>query len=216
MNWTKYLVEFIGSFFIVSTVGMTIIRPGDAGNLAPLAIGSVLMVMVYAGRHVSGAHYNPAVTLAMFVRGKCPMADVMPYMVMQILGAVAASYLVMFIKSFPPMTPAVIDNPAKVLLVEFVFTFAFCYVFLNVTTSEATAGNSYFGLAIGFTVTAGMYAVGPVSIGVFNPAVAVGIAILGVTLQINLWIYVAASLAAAIVAAISFKLINSGNQTDTS
>jgi aquaporin Z len=210
MNWNKYLVEFIGTFFLVATIGFTTIKPGDAGALAPLAIGSALMVMVYAGGHVSGAHYNPAVTLAVYLRGKCPIADVVPYMAMQIIGAVAASFCVMFIKGHPPMTPATIDNVAIVLLAEFVFTFALCYVVLNVATAEGTAGNSFYGLAIGFTVLAGAFAVGPVSGGVFNPAVAVGIAIMGITAQVNLWVYLVAAFAAAVVAAVAFKIINGG------
>lgn len=210
MNWHKYLVEFIGTFFLVGTFGCAVVRPKDAGDLAPIAIGSMLMAMVYAGAHVSGAHYNPAVTLAVYFRGKFPIADVVPYVVMQVLGAVAGSYFVFFIKGFPPMIPATINNYAVVLLAEFVFTFAWCYVFLNVTTTEATAGNSYYGLAIGGTFMAGAFAVGPVSGGVFNPAVAVGIAIMGLTAQINIWIYLVANFAAAIVAAMAFRIINGG------
>ena len=73
----RYAVELIGTFFLVLTIGMTVIEPG-AGTLAPLAIGSALMVMVYAGGHISGAHYNPAVTLAVWMRGRCAAADVPP------------------------------------------------------------------------------------------------------------------------------------------
>ena len=98
MSLNKYLVEFIGTFFLVLTIGMTVISPGDAGNLAPLAIGGVLMVMIFAGGHISGAHYNPAVTLAVFLRGKCPAKDVAPYIVSQLIAAAVASSLVLFLK----------------------------------------------------------------------------------------------------------------------
>ena len=101
----KYLVEFIGTFFLVLTVGMCVIDP-SAGNLAPLAIGSALMIMVYAGGHVSGGHYNPAVTLAVWLRGRCPTKDVLPYWVAQILGALAASAVVLFLKGDTMATPA--------------------------------------------------------------------------------------------------------------
>src|SRR3712207_9097107 len=82
----KYLTEFIGTFFLVLTIGLTVIEPG-AGSLAPLAIGPVLTVMVYAGGHVSGAHYNPVVTLAVRLRGHPPGRDVLPYMGRQVPAA---------------------------------------------------------------------------------------------------------------------------------
>ena len=207
MNWTKYLVEFIGTFFLVATIGFTVLKPGDAGNLAPLAIGSVLMVMVFAGGHVSGAHYNPAVTLAVTIRGKCPAVDVVPYMVCQVAGAVAASVIVGFLKGGGATEPG---NPVVVnaLLAEFLYTFALCYVVLNVATAKGTSGNSFYGLAIGFTVMAGAFAVGPISGGVFNPAVAVGITVMGLSKVANIWIFLVANFAAAIVAALAFKAIN--------
>src|SRR5258707_14845425 len=94
----KYLAEFIGTFFLVFTIGMTVVAPG-AGNLAPLAIGCALMVMVYAGGHVSGAHYNPAVTLAVWLRGKCPAADVGPYVVAQVPAPTRAAFAVKALKT---------------------------------------------------------------------------------------------------------------------
>ena len=203
----KYLVEFIGTFFLVTTIGMTVIDPGGAGNLAPLAIGSVLMVMIYAGGHVSGAHYNPAVTLAVFLRGRCPAKDVPGYIVAQVAGAAAAAGLVLFMKNSPTVTPSTPDV-VRAFVAEFVFTFALCYVVLNVATSKKTSGNSNYGLAIGFTVLAGAFAVGPVSGGVFNPAVAVGITVMGLSTVANIWIYLAANFAASVAAATVFKLIN--------
>ena len=112
-----------------------------SGVIAPLAIGAILMVMIYAGGHVSGAHYNPAVTLAVFMRGKCPAADVVPYMVAQIAGAVTAAAAVMFIKTGEPVAPFY-AKVAPALAAELLFTFALCYVVLNVATARATSGNS--------------------------------------------------------------------------
>lgn len=203
----KWLVEFIGTFFLVATIGSTVLAPGDAGNLAPLAIGAVLMVMIFAGGHVSGAHYNPAVTLAVFLRGKCPAADVVPYVVAQVLGATAAAFVVLFIKGTPAATALQPDIP-KALLAEFLYTFALCYVVLNVATAKGTSGNSFYGLAIGFTVLSGAYSVGAVSGGVFNPAVAVGITILGLSQVANVWIYLVANFAAGVTAAAVFRFIN--------
>lgn len=202
----KYLVEFIGTFFLVLTIGLVVLEPG-AGAMAPIAIGSVLMVMVYAGGHVSGAHYNPAVTLAVWMRGRCPMEDVLPYVVAQLLGSAAAAAVVLFMKSNPPVQAA---NPdiLRALLAEFLFTFALCFVILNVATSRNTSGNSYFGLAIGFTVLAGAYAVGAVSGGAFNPAVAVGITVLGLSSIGHIWIFLVGNFAGGAVAALAFRVIN--------
>jgi aquaporin Z len=203
----KYLVEFIGTFFLVLTIGCTTIAPDTAGVMAPLAIGSVLMVMIFAGGHVSGAHYNPAVTLAVFLRGKCPAGDVIPYIVAQVVAAGVAAGIVRFLKGNPAVTPLEPDV-MKALAAEFLFTFALCYVVLNVATAKATSGNSFYGLAIGFTVLAGAYSVGAISGGAFNPAVAVGATILGSFALKNIWIYLIANFAAAAAAAYWFKGIH--------
>jgi aquaporin Z len=202
----KYLTEFIGTFFLVLTVGLTVIEPG-AGTLAPLAIGSVLMVMVYAGGHVSGGHYNPAVTLAVWIRGKHPTGEVLPYMGVQVLGAIVAGLLVAIFKPTSGVTAA---HPAilAAFLAELVFTFALAYVVLNVATAEETSGNSYFGLAIGFTVLVGAFAVGAISGGAFNPAVAVGISLMGLSSWVNIWIFLVSELLGGALAAYAFKAIH--------
>jgi len=208
MKPAKLLVEFLGVFFLVLTIGMTVIDPGGAGAMAPLAIASVLMVMVYAGGHVSGAHYNPAVTIAVFLRGKCPASDVVPYIIAQCAAAAAAGALVLFLKQGETITPMVLTT-VPALLAEFLFTFALAFVVLNVATTKSTAGNSYYGLAIGFTVLAGAYAVGGVSGGAFNPAVGAGPLLLrsliGESGIQNLWLYVAGPLLGGIVAALVFR-----------
>jgi aquaporin Z len=205
----KYVVEFVGTFFLVFTIGNVVIEPG-AGNLAPLAIGAALMVMVFAGGHISGAHYNPAVTLAVFLRGKCDAKDVLPYVVAQIAAAAAAAGLVLYLKGpDAPIRPMDISAILpKVILAETLFTFALAFVVLNVATAKGTQGNSFYGLAIGFTVTAGAFAVGGISGGVFNPAVAVGISIMGLSLWQNIWVYLAANLVGGALAAIVFKFVN--------
>jgi aquaporin Z len=202
----KYLVEFIGTFFLVLTIGMTVIDPG-ATALAPLAIGSALMIMVYAGGHVSGGHYNPAVTLAVWLRGRCPTADVLPYWVSQIIGAFAAAGLALYLKGDSTATPGEI-KVVPALLAEFVGTFALAYVVLNVATAKGTAGNSNYGLAIGFTVMTMAFALGGISGGAFNPAVAVGITIMHLAKTANLWIYFVANFAAGALAALVFKFVN--------
>lgn len=219
MNVRALLAELIGTFFLVFTIGMTVINPSDymqdlipdpgLGGFAPIAIGVVLMVMVFAGGHISGAHYNPAVTLGVLLRGKTDIATAAGYWVVQVLGAVLAWLAVTALKPGMPPTPRLAHlHVGSALLAEFLFTFALVYVVLNVATAAETEGNSYFGLAIGFTVMAGAFAVGGVSGGAFNPAVAVGASLMNIFAWSNIWIYLAADLAAGAAAAGVFRYLH--------
>jgi len=207
----RYLTEMIGAFFLVLTVGLTVLSGSD---LAPLAIGSSLMVMVYMGGHISGGHYNPAVTLAVWMRGKLGAGDVAPYMASQIVGALLAAWAVLLMtgSSFAP-APAPDAGLVAVLLAEILFTFALCLVVLNVATDEATAGNSYYGLAIGFTVMVGAFAAGGISGGAFNPAVGIGPividALFGGGSFGDIWIYVVGPLAGGALAALAYRVQHS-------
>ena len=149
----KYITEFIGTFFLVLTIGLT-------GN--PLAIGAALMVMIYAGGHISGGHYNPAVTLAVLIRGRISISDAMVYMGSQLAGAIAAALVVGIYKQAPAEAMQSLDT-TKAIVAEAIGTFALAYVVLNVATAKGNAGNSYFGLAIGFTVMAMAFAFGEYS-----------------------------------------------------
>src|SRR6185312_8678298 len=200
----KLLVEFIGTFFLVFVISLS----GD-----PLAIGSVLMVMVYMGGHVSGAHYNPAVTLAVMMRGKIGGAEARNYMLAQLGGAIVAALFYHFItgRTFAPM-PNTGINILKPLFIEGAFTFALASVVLNVATSKNTAGNSFYGLAIGFTVFAAAVSGGAISGGAFNPAVGAGpilvSALLGIGTLKYIWIYLVGPFAGGAVAAWVFKYLN--------
>lgn len=202
----NYIMEFIGTFFLVLVVGLTVIGSGT-GLLAPLAIGSVLMVMVYAGGHISGAHYNPAVTLAVWMRGKCPTKDIVPYWVAQIVAGIVAALLVNKYEA-DAVVRTMEPHMLRALLNEFLFTFALCYVVLSVATSPKTAGNSYFGLAIGFTLMVGAFAGGSISGGAYNPAVAVGITIMGLSAVANIWIFIVGNLLGGAAAALLYKYLN--------
>ncbi len=169
---SRYVTELVGTFFLVLTIGLMVL---NGTPMAPIAIGSVLMAMVYMGGHISGAHYNPAVSVAILIRGKMKARDLIPYVTAQLIGAILASLAVMVIvgDTFAP-APDPDAGLVVVLLSEGLFTFALSLVVLNVATDDATAGNSYYGLAIGFTVLVGTFAVGGISGGVFNPAVGTG------------------------------------------
>jgi len=202
----KYATELIGTFFLVFTVGCTVIA-GSPRVIPALAIGASLMVMVFAGGHISGGHYNPAVTFGVWLRGKLPASDVVPYWIAQVIGAFLAAAAVGVLTAgadVKPFMPAV--GPA--LLAEFLFTFALVYVVLNVATAKGTAGNSFYGLAIGMTVMTGAFAVGSISGGAFNPAVAIGVTAMGLLAWSNLWIYLVANLLGGAAAAGVFRALN--------
>ena len=203
----KYITEFIGTFFLVLTVGMVVI--GGKGDFAPVAIGSILMVMIFAGGHISGGHYNPAVTLAVFLRGKIAIGDAIPYVIAQIVGAVVASYVVIYLLNDKiPENAVVMVNSVKGLVAEFIGTFALAFVVLNVATAKGTSGNSFYGLAIGFTVLAMAFALGGISGGAFNPAVAVGISLMKLASWSDFWVYLVGCFGGASLAAIVFRICN--------
>lgn len=203
----KYLTEFIGTFFLVLTIGLTVL---GQSAMAPLAIGTSLMIMVYMGGHLSGAHYNPAVTLALAMRKKLPGTEVVPYMVSQVLGAIVASLIVYVImgRTFP-VAPAPTATVVAALLVEVLYTFALALVVLNVACHSATKGNSFYGLAIGFTIATAAFAGGGISGGAFNPAVGIGPTLvhglLGGGSFANLWLYLVGPFAGGALAAFVFK-----------
>jgi aquaporin Z len=202
------VTEFIGTFFLVFTVCLTV--TGEV-PMAPLAIGCSLMVMVYMGGHISGGHYNPAVSLAVVLRGKMPGKDFIPYVVAQVLGAVVAAYLssVIFGRTIP-IAPSANASVMAALLVEILFTFALALVVLNVATHPDVKGNSFYGLAIGFTIVVAAFAGGGISGGAFNPAVGTGItlvhALLGGGSFASWWLYLVGPFAGGALAAVVYKI----------
>ena len=207
----KYITELIGTFFLVLTIGCNVL-----GNnpLAPVAIGAVLMVMIFAGGHISGGHFNPAVTLAVTLRGKCTVGDAIPYVIFQIIGAVAAAFAAKYLYADAASKVAEAATHAKAFatgpafLAELLFTFALAWVVLNAATSKDTAGNSFYGLAIGSTVLVGAFSVGGISGGAFNPAVAIGAGLMGLIQWSNIWVHFAADFLGGALAAIAFKSLS--------
>ena len=213
----KYLTEAIGTFFLVLTIGMT-----GGNDLAPLAIGAALMVMIFMGGHISGAHYNPAVSLGVFLRGKLDVRDLVLYIASQLVGAILAAHAVFVLKqSAMVVAPAANASVFQSLLAEVLFTFALVLVVLNVATAKKTQNNSFYGLAIGFTVLAGAFSVGGISGGAFNPAVGTGPAIVaafvgyrnpvgedikGLEALVNVWLYIIGPCAGGALAAMVFLL----------
>ncbi len=202
----KLLTEFVGTLLFLFAIELAVARAGD---LTPLVIGCALMTMVYMGGHVSGAHYNPAVSLAVLLRGKMTGGEFVQYSTAQILGATVGCLLAVFAtgQSFAPAPGEGVGTGAA-LLVEIVFTFALALVVLNVATAKATSGNSYYGLAIGFTIVVAAFAGGKISGGAFNPAVGIGSTVVhamrGGGSFSHLWLYLVGPLAGGALAALVF------------
>ena len=202
----KYLTEFVGTFFLVLSITLAVITEQP---LAAIAIGGTLMVMIYMGGHISGAHYNPAVSLAAMMRGALPSSDLLPYWGSQIAGAVVAALLGNFIAGGSvAIAPGTGVNIVAALLVEILFTFALALVVLSVATAKKTDGNSFYGLAIGFTVVAGAIAGGGISGGAFNPAVGIGLslgAMIAGTGGGSIWLYIVGPLIGGALASVVFS-----------
>lgn len=198
----KLLTEFLGTFLFMSVIALS----GGAGPLAPLAIGAGLTAMVYMGGHVSGAHYNPAISLAFFLRRRIGGLELGTYWVAQLAGgALAFLFGYLLTGQAGGIHPGRHVYPLSALAVETAFTLALSLVVLNVAATRATQGNSFYGLAIGFTVAAGAFAGGPISGGAFNPAVGFGATLTAATLGSggfgDLWLYVAGPIAGAAIGA---------------
>ena len=203
----KYAVEGIGTFFLVFTV---VVSGLSNSAFTPLAAGAALMVMVYAGGHISGGHYNPAVTLAALWRRRIGLGDAVAYWIVQFAAGVIAAVVARAVVTrgaVPTLHPSG-HALAATAVVEFLFTFALCYVVLNVATSKSQLGNSFFGLAIGFTVLAGAFAVGGISGGAFNPAVSLGAATGGLFAWSTLWVYIVVQAIGGTAAGLTFLALN--------
>ena len=199
----KYLTEFIGTFFLVLIIGL---------SQNPLAIGFGLTVLVYMGAHISGAHYNPAVSFAMLLRKEINSSDFFKYLLSQILGAFAAAFLVANMSSNMLVQPDLQEPVAMILVAELIFTYLLVFVILNVATHPNLDGNSFYGFAIGLTVMAGAFCVGPLSGGVFNPAVSIGPSLVDIITengvsQYFVWYYLTAPIAGSVMAVIHFNYL---------
>lgn len=196
----KVITEFIGTFFLVMGAALE----GKFGAAI------TLMVMIYAGGHISGAHYNPAVSLAVWIRGKLSIGDMIGYWMSQLAGAILAAIVVANIFGVEGASVCAVsdDGMIEALIAEFVGTFALAYVVLNVATAKGTAGNSYYGIAIAGTVLAMAMVIGRFSGGAYNPAVATGLIIQKSFCLSQIWIYLVACFGGAALAGLVFKMNN--------
>ena len=210
----KLITEFIGTFFLCLTVCIAGAF-GLSGQNAPFAIAGTLMVMIYAGAHISGAHYNPAVTISIWIRGACEKSEVAPYAISQLaagsLAALVAANLIVTgdisedypIEMFEPS-----GMGTSIIVSELLFTFALSFVILNVATSKSNEGNGYYGAAIAIVVLAGAVTVGKISLASFNPAVSLSLVVVGKMAAADLWLHFIPQLLGAVAASLVFRWNN--------
>eukprot|EP00747_Dinoflagellata_sp_TGD_P126025 gnl/TRDRNA2_/TRDRNA2_174230_c4_seq70.p1 gnl/TRDRNA2_/TRDRNA2_174230_c4~~gnl/TRDRNA2_/TRDRNA2_174230_c4_seq70.p1 ORF type:complete len:460 (-),score=82.22 gnl/TRDRNA2_/TRDRNA2_174230_c4_seq70:82-1461(-) len=207
-SYAKYLAEFVGTFLLMFTVGCNVITGSPVW--AATSIACVLAVSIYALGGVSGANFNPAVSLALGICNKMPWKEVGVYSVVQIAGGIvggtAAGALMWQVVHLEPLKPY---TWLQAGIVELLYTSMLCFVVLNVACSKQHAGkHQFYGLAIGFVIVAGGYAGGHISMGCFNPAVAFGIDAPSASLGFG-WclVYTGFELTGAVLAALLFKVV---------
>ena len=204
----KYIVEFIGTFFLSLTVCMTSI--GASSEVTPIAIGAILLAFTYGGGYISGAHYNPAVTLAVWLKGKIETRDALFYMLAQVLASVAAALMVkyLFLANIGGWKSVIVSSSVSALAAEIVGTFGLCWVFLNVAVSRSVEGNNYYGLAIGFTLLCLTVSLGGISGGAFNPAIALGMSVAEKFSWGHWWVYLGGGFIGGALASTLYKYVN--------
>ena len=199
------IVEFIGTFFLAFSVCVAV-GGGIASGFAPMAVFAILAAMIYAGGHISGAAYNPAVSIGLWLRKRLTGKQCVAYIGVQVLAGVLAALFADAIPSLNLEATAMEVSLSTALAVEFLFTAALVWTVLSVATSAKTAGNSYYGFAIAAVVLSGALLVGPVSSAVFNPAVAAALHVLGALDTETFGCYLLAQSAAGAVGFWVFKL----------
>ena len=215
-NVGKGIAEFVGTFFLTLTIFIAAVN-GIAGAFAPIAIGLTLMVMIYALGHVSGAHFNPAVSIGLFLKGDCSQDELPTYRGAQILAGVLAffvgSELVLNGAGAAEITAETFDSTIAVLSAEALWTFALMFVIINVATEQA--GNQFYGAAIGLTVMAGAFTVGSISLGSFNPAVTTMLTVSGKLAVADIWMHLVPQLLGAAGAVYTHKAMQGGAEAGT-
>lgn len=208
----KYLTEFLGTFFIVLVI-VLVANNQSVGMFAPLAIGAIFTVFIYASGHISGGNFNPSVSLAIFLRGKMSAVDLAFYIGSQLLGSIVGAACAVYLLGANEANLAAAEGDGTFsiphgFVAEFLGAFALSFVVLNVATSRNTENNSYFGLAIGFTIMTCAYAFGGISGGAFNPAVALGITVANMKAWSMIWVFWAANFSGAAAAAFAFRFLS--------
>jgi len=208
----KIIAPFYAEFY--GTMMLTLVIAVSAGlgkELAPLAIGLMLVCMVFTYGHLSGGHFNPAVSFAVMIRGKITPLRCLLYTIFQVLGGICGVALGRYVLPEGQNTPVpkYQENELNAAITaEFFFSMALSTVVLNTATTVSVGPNSFYGLAIGFVVVSGAICVGDISGAVFNPAVGTGLLIVAGEVR-DLWLYWVAPLCGGFVSGVMFHIVNS-------
>lgn len=208
---SKLIAEFVGTYFLYLIIGICSTPPG-AGTMTPLAVAVGLTALVYSCGHISKAHFNPATTIAYLCAGTHRLKDVIPYLIVITIGAITAALTIPILnpEGILQIQSAAMQQPAM-WISEALFTFALMWVILNVAIAKGTKNNQFYGIAIGFIVGAGAYAVGPISYAAFNPAVTLALCVNGFLPWSVLPIYIIVQVLAAAAAGLLFKSMHITN-----
>ncbi|MDE0953949.1 MAG: aquaporin [Candidatus Poseidoniales archaeon] len=200
----KLTTEFIGTFLLSFTICASGLY-GSAEDYAPFIISFNLMIMIYAGRHISGAHYNPVITITIYLRGIFDKNDILPYIVLQIIAAVSAALVVERFSLSNATSSEIFSLGFEAIIAELIFTFIFAYVVLHVATTESTLDNNYYGAAIALVIFIGAITVGSISLASFNPAVTSALIISGKVTLGDSWMHFIPQLVGAILATYLYR-----------
>jgi len=208
MSIRKYIAEFIGTFFLVFIMGLT-------GN--PIAIGLIFGALIYWGTNISGAHFNPAISLAVLIKGEIKIKNFIFYSAAQLFGAFFAALVIYSIRDvvyFP--SPGLDVHYVKSILCELLLTFLLCSVYLTVMFHKKFIGNNIYGIVVGFTLIAIMFAGSSISGGVFNPAAGLGTGLFDLLITgdgINhSWLYIVGPFTGAAFAGLIYNFFEFGNK----
>ncbi len=201
----QYLAEFIGTFFMIffgcGSMILAQTNPAYNGSFIPVVWGGAVSIMIYAVGHISGAHFNPAVTMAFWSTGRFPLKRVPGYIASQIAGALTASFVHLFIwgseHGFGSTRLSVFLSGG--FLVEVILSFALMFVIMSVATDSRAVGE-LAGIAIGSTVALAAFVGGPLTNASMNPARSLGPAVLAGDFT-NLWLYLLAPVIGTVLGA---------------
>jgi len=206
----KYFIEFVGTFFLVLVIGLTAAFPPGAGSLAPVAIGGILIGMSLLVRGGNGYYFNPAFVVAAYFFGKLQLKAIPGYILIQALAGVLAAFSAGFLSEGKILLPRSIPF-GPVFLAEFLFSFVLVLSMLSLSSSRSSKNQIYAGIAGGLVMMAGLFSVGKMSFGFFNPAATLGVSLMGISAWGDLWIYLLAHMLGATAAGFGAKL----NQSST-
>ena len=217
-QWQQYLAEFIGTFFLVffgcGSMILAELNPTYDGAFIPIVFGGAVAIMIYATGHISGAHFNPAVTLAFWVTRKFSSKRILGYVLAQIFGATTASFFhhIIFGPEHDFGQTVLSTTLMSGFLIEFILSFVLMFVITSVATDSRAVGE-LAGMAIGTTVTLCAFVGGPLTNASMNPARTLGPAIFNMEFN-QLWVYVLAPIIGTIFGAKVYEWIRCYNEKE--